>query len=529
MSVARAVPAQRSVGDEKEGRVKVVVIGSGVAGLTAAACLVSQGHQVQIFEQYPEIGGVTATLQKDGFAWDLGPLLLEGFGPHEPAGLVLAELGLSDRVRLLREDRGVAFPDFTLWKPAEYAGPYWRRERLKELFPEESGGLDRYYRFYDRVMDLMALNRRAEAASGLAAVALKARMALAFSHVRGMVDWNAEQVMDHFFRRSELKALYTGILADFVVRPTQFPGLGIPSVNVESAFDKRIPTQASKAGPRPEYHYIRGGCGRLVSALAGRVREGGGAVRTGATVTKIEVEDGRVAGVWLEDGHREPADLVLASGGAHETFFGLVGSGHLSADFSARVEAVPFMESVLMVHVGIDYDPTPVQPGALCYYYNTYDVEGAVAKCQKGEYHEGRDGFLIYIPSLHSPEMAPEGHHAVTVYTIAPNHLSQGTWAERRDELGAKLLAEAERILPDLRKRTRVQVVLTPDDFRRRTHLRHHSFGGCAPVIGREGAPHRTPIRGLWFIGAQSESRGGVAGVIAGTRKTIQMIQEEQA
>ncbi len=508
---------------------KAIVIGSGMAGLTAAAYLVSQGHRVQIYEQYPEIGGVTATLHKDGFGWDLGPLLLEGFGRHEPAGLVLAELGLRDRVQLLREDRGVSFPGFTLWKPAEYAGPYWRRERLKELFPEESLGLDRYYRFYDRVMDLMALSRRAERVSGLAAVALKAQMALAFGPVRHMVEWNAEQVMDHFFQRPELKALYTGILADFVVRPSQFMGLGIPSVNVESAFDKRIPTRPSKAGPRPEYHYIRGGCGRLVSAFADRVREGGGAVRTNATVTEIEVEDGRVTGVRLAEGHREPADLVLASGGAHETFFDLVGRGHLSVDFSARLQEVPFMESVLMVHVGIDYDPTPFQPGALCYYYNTHDVEGAVARCQQGAYHEGRDGFLIYVPTLHSPELAPAGHHAVTVYTIAPNNLSQGTWTERKDELGDKLLAEAERILPDLRARAQVRVVLTPGDFRRRTHLRHHSFGGCAPVIGREGAPHRTPIRGLWFIGAQSESRGGVAGVMAGARKTIQMIQEERS
>ena len=68
-----------------------------------------------------------------------------------------------------------------------------------------------------------------------------------------MADWNAQQVMDHFFRRPELKALYTGILADFVVRPSQFPGLGVPTVNLETAFDQRIPLQVSRAGPRPGY------------------------------------------------------------------------------------------------------------------------------------------------------------------------------------------------------------------------------------------------------------------------------------
>jgi prolycopene isomerase len=186
------------------------------------------------------------------------------------------------------------------------------------------------------------------------------------------------------------------------------------------------------------------------------------------------------------------------------------------------------MESVLMVHVGIDLDPTPYQPAALCYYYNTYEVEGSVSRCQSGEYHEGRDGFLVYVPSLHSPELAPPGHHAVTIYTIAPNHLREGTWTDRREELADKLLAEAERVLPGLREHVRVQVILTPDDWRVRTHQVHHSFGGAAPVMGKEGVPHRTPVRGLWFIGSQSESRGGVAGVIAGARKAINMIKQEQ-
>ncbi len=507
---------------------KTVIIGSGMAGLTAGAYLARNGHQVTVYEQFAEIGGVTATLKREGFGWDLGPLLLEGLGPGEPAGEVLAELGIANQVRLAQEDRGVVFPDFSIWKPEEYGGPYWRRERLKELFPHERDGLDRYYRFYDRVMDLVALARREQQTDGLAALLLKAQMWLAFNRIKAMKDWSAEQVMDHFFQGPELKALYTGILADFVVRPSQFPGLGIPTVNVETAFDKRIPRQVSKAGPRPAYHYVLGGCGQLVNALADVIRSNGGHIQTSARVRRIAVEGGRVSSVVLEGNHCEPADLVVASGGAHEAFYGLVGREHLPADFSAKVDNVAFMESVLMVHVGIDFDPTPYQPAALCYYYGLYDVEGGVDRCQRGEYHEGKDGFLIYVPSLHSPELAPEGHHAVTVYTIAPNHLPEGTWTERRDEMADKLLAEAEKIMPGLRERAQVRVVLTPYDFRVRTNQEHHSFGGSAPVMGHAGAPHRTPIRGLWFVGAQSEGSGGVANVITGTSKAVKMILENK-
>ena len=71
---------------------RAIVVGSGAAGLTAAAYLARDGCQVDVFEQADHIGGVTATIRQDGYAWDLGPMALEGFGPGEPAARLLAEL-----------------------------------------------------------------------------------------------------------------------------------------------------------------------------------------------------------------------------------------------------------------------------------------------------------------------------------------------------------------------------------------------------------------------------------------------------
>jgi len=116
---------------------KVSIIGSGLAGLTAAAYLIREGYQVELYEQYSEIGGVTATIHQDGFSWDLGPLLLEGLGPHGLIANALKELGLYDKLEIIQEDRGQYFPDFQFWRPKDYEGPYWRREQLKKLFPNE--------------------------------------------------------------------------------------------------------------------------------------------------------------------------------------------------------------------------------------------------------------------------------------------------------------------------------------------------------------------------------------------------------
>jgi phytoene dehydrogenase-like protein len=75
-------------------------------------------------------------------------------------------------------------------------------------------------------------------------------------------------------------------------------------------------------------------------------------------------------------------------------------------------------------------DPSPYVHGVCTYYYGTYDLDRGLDDAESGVYHEGRDGFVVHVPSLHSPEMAPEGKHAMTIYTIAPDRLQEGTWAE---------------------------------------------------------------------------------------------------
>jgi hypothetical protein len=69
---------------------------------------------------------------------------------------------------------------------------------LKEIFPKEADNLDRYYRFFDTMLDLMTLARQTEAGP-LRAMMLKLRMGLMFRRVKEFQTWSAKQVMDYFF------------------------------------------------------------------------------------------------------------------------------------------------------------------------------------------------------------------------------------------------------------------------------------------------------------------------------------------
>ena len=55
---------------------KVGVIGSGLAGLTAACTLAARGYNVTVFEKNDWLGGKAAQLRAQGFRFDMGPTIL---------------------------------------------------------------------------------------------------------------------------------------------------------------------------------------------------------------------------------------------------------------------------------------------------------------------------------------------------------------------------------------------------------------------------------------------------------------------
>ncbi len=503
---------------------KVVVIGSGLSGLTAAAKLAQEGADVTIFEQFERVGGVTAPVEKEGFKWDLGQLLVEGFGPDEPTGEVLANLGLTSQVPIEKDDRGYIFPDFAIIKPETYQGLKWRMDFLKEIFPEDAVGLDEYWRGYMHFTRLMTLGRAIEKTKGLRRLLLNLKLYWTLLPFLPKLKWSSQQLMDQYFKSKKLQCVFISILADFFTKPSQFMGLGVFALNYETFYESRIPKTLAKDTDQLYLYNVLGGISALVDALVEKIERYGGKIYTSNAVTRIEVEENRVAGVVDQHDQVTVADVVVASGGAKETFFKLVGEQILPAGFLQAVNEIPLMDSVFMVHLGVDFDPTPYVHGVCTYFYGTYDIEGGVEEAKEGVYHEGEKGLVVHIPSLHSPSLAPAGHHAMTIYTICPDRLREGSWEDRKEEFADKLIQYAEAHIPGLSEHIQQRVVLTPQDFRRRTHLDHHAFGGIAPIMGKSGIPHKTPIQGLWFVGAQSQSGGGINNVIPAAFRTAQTI-----
>lgn len=504
---------------------RIAVVGSGIGGLTAATLLAQDGHEVHVYEQHQQAGGVTAGLEKDGFRWDMGQLILEGFGPGDPVGLILDEMGLSREIELIPADRVYQFPDFRIGPEKKFRGDFWRRDFLKALFPEDSRGIDKYFDLYVRMMEIVTLGRKADTAPYWKRKFIMLRLYARLLPIFSLLKLDADALTRKFFSNPKLRAVFLSILADFVTPPSRFQGLGICLINPEPAFDHRVSGRVSKVGRQPKYHCIRGGTRNLVAALSRSIRSHGGTIETGKAIRKIACEGGRAGDLEFSDGKRIAADLIVVDVGAKEAFRSLIDAKHLTPSFLKIVDDIPLMESVFLVELGVDFDPVKIMGHPLVYYYRTYDIEPAIQRLQSGEFHEGRDGFVMYVPSAISPEMAPPGFHSVTLYTVAPDRLKTGTYAERKEELADKLIAEAERDVPGLKARTKTRIIMTPEDFRSRIAVSRHSFGGLAPIMGSSGIPHRTPISNLFYVGAMSESGAGMNNVIGGAWKAVRLIR----
>lgn len=488
---------------------KIAIIGAGLGGLTFGAFAAKEGHQVHIFDKNHAPGGVVALLEHEGYHFEQGPLLIGDMLPGESLYELLKELGIE--LETQRADRDIVMPDYDMIKPAQFGGKYWRREKLKALFPEDADGIDEYYRVYDHVMHLRWLGRQKQT------LWIRLRTRLAMLKLLPYSKMNADEFTKHFFKNEKICTLFTGIFADFCADPKEIQGLGVIFMNFESAFDMRIPVEEGQhyyGG----YVYFTGGCQMLPEALAAYIENHGGTITYGTVAEKVLVENGTATGIRLSDGTKIAADMVVGCGAGKDFFEKCVGLKHLSAQYRQILSDFRPMEAVFMVHLGVDYDPMEYLRSPLTYCYGMYDLSAATEKLRSHVYHGGDDGYLIYVPSHHAPDFAPAGRHCVTLYTVCPDTLAEGDWEDVKEHYADRLVALAEKHLPGLASHTVTRKIMTAADYRYLTHMDKSSFGGVVPIWNQKNPPHKTNIKGLYFVGQQSENGGGVGAVMLGAK-----------
>jgi phytoene dehydrogenase-like protein len=276
---------------------------------------------------------------------------------------------------------------------------------------------------------------------------------------------------------------------------------------------------------------VMGGVGEISNASAAPYRGYGMQVRTGAEVAAITVRAGRATGVTLADGTELTGRVVLSGADPKRTFLQLVDKTELPDDFRDAVAAIKMDGPCAKVNLVLDAEPAvtgmPADAGpgqrALFTLPPGLDVADlCYDRSKRGEIAEADQLFIdCVVASNVDDSLAPAGRHVMTCFVqYVPYRLAAGTWDQRREELGDKVVARISQFAPNVAGAVVARQVLTPLDLERTYGLtegnifhgdiRFDQLFHMRPVPG--WARYRTPVGGLYLCGAGAHPGGGVTG-----------------
>ncbi len=284
-------------------------------------------------------------------------------------------------------------------------------------------------------------------------------------------------------------------------------------------------------GAAGETVFARGGPSALSEALASAAREAGAEIRTGAKVTEVSADDGRVTGVVLAGGEEVHAPVVVSGIDPRQLLTQLVDPVTLGPERRWRASNIRTPGSVAKVNLVLDGLPdVPAAAGDARLLRGRIQVGTTGIDDMERAFDPSKYGRLpeapvleATIPSLVDPSLvagAAEGTQVMSVLAQWMPQLDARAWATRRDEVGDLVVRTLETVVPGLGARVTARQVLTPADLESEYgltggHPLHaepalDSFFLWRPLLG--WARYRMPVDGLYLAGSGAHPGGGVTG-----------------
>ena len=471
----------------------VVVIGSGIGGLSAAALLAKRGLNVAVFEQHYLPGGYCTSWERSVKPPWAAPGSTERWkytfdaGVHDFSGLG-ERGGIRSLLRLLDIEKAI---DWKQNQQEYFVGethfkvPHNANEfviQLGERFPTEAKNLKN---FFDEILHVYReMYADMEKTGGAPRTPDNIEDLLAYPvrnpYAYKWMDRSFIEMLDSFFTDPALKELLcalTGYLSD----------------------NPRALTVGNMA-PIFGYHfdggyYPVGGSQAFPNALVEVIEKHGGKVYLRTPVKRILLEHERATGVELNNGEVHHAKAVLSNADTHKTFLELVGQDQLPQTFAQTVKTLKPSNSAFIVFLGLDIIPdlAPI---------TMFDELG------------------IMIPSIVDGSLAPAGHAALTLLKLLPqsdtadwDRKSPG-YADRKRKFADEMIATAAEIIPGLQGHITYKQTGSPATFARFAWTTEGSIYG--PAAGQKRQPIKTPIRNLYVTGSGVMGGGVEAVVISG-------------
>ena len=491
----------------------LIVVGSGIGGLTAAALCAAEGLDVVVLEGHTRPGGCAGDFSRRRVLFPAGATVVFGF---EPGGLhrwVYERLGLPIVARRLDLAMRVHLPDRDVAVTTDRAA--WDDER-RRAFPALGRGGDR---FWERTRRL----------GGVAHDLAARRPTLPIGSAYDLLDAARLIGPGVFGAVPALPALWQTVgdllhaagSADDVPHRCFVDNQLLISMQCLSSECVALSGALALDVYRYGTYALPSGTATIATDLVSALEARGGAIHYRAWAHRLA----RAAGRWsvaTADGQRFEAHAVIANLPPANLVSLLEGPTPTSLVAATRRRVQPWGAVVLYAAL----DPTEL-PGPLPRYHQIVDsYDGAL-----------EDGGSCFV-SLFGPEQGRAGAPArLTVSThtrVEPwwGLPDRAAYLEAKQRLGERLLAAAERAIPDLRTRLQFSEVSTPRTFWRWTGRHEGRVGGVAQTPANANLlaqSHRTALPGLFLCGDSVFPGQGTIGVtlsgISAARSAIRHVR----
>lgn len=485
---------------------RVVVIGAGFAGLTAAASLAKRGHQVTIVEKNAEPGGRARVWRDKGFTFDLGPSF---YWMPEVFERFFAEHGTkaAEHYELKRLDPSysIVFELGERWPlPAD-------RTQLEAFFEsKEPGAGAKLHAFLDEAKPKYDI--------GMGEIVYRPSLSwFEYMHpglLMGLMKTTVfrslrSHVQDYFSdprlrQAMEFPVLFLG------ATPQDTPAL----YSLMNYADMVLGTW-----------YPMGGMGKIVDAFVAVAKKQGATLRLGEPVKRIVTEGGRVTGVETEQGVL-PADVVLGSADYQHVDQQLLPEGqrgYSPAWWDKRTMA----PSGLLFYLGLDRKLPNLDHHTLFF---DESLDAHAAEIYEDPKWPTKPLFYTSCASKTDPSAAPEGgENLVVLIPLAPG-------LEDTDAMRAKYREVVMgRLAKHLGFDPRPHVVLERSYCIRDLKADYNAFRGNAYGLANtllQTGPLRPrmkskEVKGLYYAGQLTVPGPGVPPAIISGQVVAQLIDEE--
>lgn len=493
---------------------RVVVIGAGIGGLTAAALLARRGYCVRLFDQALVPGGCASTFRRRGFTFDVGATQVAGLEPGGIHHRIFSELEI-DLPPAVPCDPACAvyLPDeaepIRVWRdPVK-----WKAERQQQFPGSEP--------FWQLMADLF----QASWAFQMRDPVLPPRNFWDLGQLVKALRPGTLVTVPHTFSTVGQVLRWYGLGGDRRLRT--FLDLQLKLYSQVDAEETALLYAATALAVSQEPHglfHLQGSMQVLSDRLVEALERDGGQLHLRHTVEHIHTENDRPTGVTVRDQKTgatrfEPADHVVANVTA-QNLMQLLGDA-APQGYTRRVDKLPPSSGAFVVYLGVAQAAVPENcPPHLQF---LYDYDGPI----------GENNSLFVSVSHPGDGRAPDGYATV----IASSFTDPDAWWKNSDYEGLKreytetAIARLSQYFHLTPETIVYQEAATPRTFARFTARDRGIVGGIGQRVstfGPFGFATRTPISGVWLVGDSTHPGEGTAGVSYSALTVVRQIEQQR-